>query len=276
MNLNDINPFVRIAYEFKWTEQMSKKTHAFDCRFYFIHKGKGELIVDGKKYEVKNGKLFYIPMGSTYKFTLSDDAYIYAIYFDMTNEFSYLKEPIISIDYSNDSCLRYELPEKFTKVIWSRTWKLFENIKRCIDEFTTMAPYYRDCTSGIMKESLIDLIREFELDTENEFYLASKALLFARHNARNPALSNEDIAKHVGYHPYYVSNIVKKATGYTLRQYITNTRLKKSRNLLCSTNMDIAEIAVECGFNSATYFNRIFKKNIGITPSEYRKMHMLL
>ena len=271
LNLNDINPFVRIAYEFKWTEQMSKPTYAYDCRFYYIHTGGGELFVDGKKYNARNGKVFYIPMGSTYKFVLSEGAYLYAIYFDFTNEYSHLKEPILGTERPE-----YTLPEKFTKVIWSRTWRLFESIKRCMDEFSSLAPYYREYTSGILKTSLAELIREYELDKSDEFHIASKALLFARHNAKNPNLSNEDISKHVGYHPYYISNLVKKATGCTLRQYLTNIRLKKAKNLLCSTNLDITTIATDCGFNSTAYFTRTFKTNIGITPGEYRKTHMLL
>ncbi len=275
MNFNSINPFVRIAYEFKWTEQMSKVTYAYDCRFYFIHKGNGELFVDGKKYNAKNGKLFYIPMGCTYKFILSEDAHLFAIYFDLVNDYSHLKEPIARDELYEDSP-KYTLPEKFSNVIWSRTWKLFENVKRCVDEFTAMTPYYREYTSGIIKTSLAELIREYELDTDSEYSIASKALLFTRHNARNPSLSNEDIANHVGYHPYYVSNLVKNATGYTLRQYLTNTRLKRARNLLCSTTLDITAIALDCGFNSVTYFNRVFKENIGITPGEYRRTHMLL
>lgn len=279
MKLSDINPFVRIAYEYAWNSQISRTLYAYDCRFYYIHKGNGALYVGNKKYNAKRGKLFYIPMGSSYRFDLSEDAYLYVINFDMVNDFAYIKEPIGNVPVGGNNSPEkpdYELPEKLSKVIWNRTWRLFENVKRCVDEFTTMGPYYREFTSGILKTSLIDLIKEYELDTDDDFNIASKALLYARHNCRNPLLSNEEVAGHVGYHPYYVSNLVKKATGYSLRQYIINTRLKRARNLLCSTKLDIITIAKDCGFNSVTYFNRLFKENIGITPGEYRKAHMLL
>ena len=279
MSFLEINPFVRIAYECKWNSAMSKNTYAYDCRFYYLHQGSGELVVNNKKYNAKNGKLFYIPMGCNYKFNLSDDSYLYVICFDMYGNFTYLKEPIVETEHNSPErsvIPDYELPARFSKVIWNRTWRLFENVKRCVDEFSTMGPYYREFCSGIIKSSLVELLRDYELDTDDEYTIASKALLYARHNSRNPMLSNEDIAAHVGYHPYYVSNLVKKATGLSLRQYIINTRLKRARNLLCSTKIEITTIATDCGFNSVTYFNRIFKENVGVTPGEYRKTHMLL
>lgn len=261
-NFNSVNPFVRVAYEAGWTEEMPKLTHAYDCRLYYIQEGEGELLVDDVEYNAETGNLFYIPKESDYKLSLSDGACVYAIYFDLTVDSSFSKE--------------YDFNAFFSQVICSKSKKLFENVKRCVDEFVTMTPFYREVTSGLVKQSLALLLREHLLDMGDEHNIAGKALFYCRHNITNPFLSNKDVAAYVGCHPYYVGRLVKKATGYTLRQYLQNARLERARNLLCSTKIDIATIATDCGFNSVTYFNRAFKAKIGVTPGEYRKTHMLL
>ena len=74
----------------------------------------------------------------------------------------------------------------------------------------------------------------------------------------------------------YINSLVKKATGMALRHYLIHVRVRVAKNLLCSTKMDMRAIAKRCGFNTATYFNKVFKQETGMTPGEYRKTHLLL
>ncbi|MFD1551043.1 AraC family transcriptional regulator [Putridiphycobacter roseus] len=65
----------------------------------------------------------------------------------------------------------------------------------------------------------------------------------------------------------------KKEFETTPIKYITNKRLKKAENLLRNAEMTISEIAFETGYNDPQYFTRIFKKNTGKTPTEFRAQH---
>ena len=56
--------------------------------------------------------------------------------------------------------------------------------------------------------------------------------------------------------------------------YLIEYRLEKSIELLNIAFYSITEIALQCGFNSSSYFTEIFRKNIGVTPSQYRKNHI--
>ena len=62
----------------------------------------------------------------------------------------------------------------------------------------------------------------------------------------------------------------KKATGINFTEYVSRTRTEKAKNLLLNPNLRVSEIAYEVGFQSLTHFNRIFKKLVGQSPTEYR------
>ena len=83
-------------------------------------------------------------------------------------------------------------------------------------------------------------------------------------------ISNTEVAATFGYHPFYISNVLKAAKGQTLRQYIISYRLKLAKSMLECTGKSVAEIADECGFTDASYFTKTFRQAFGETPKDYR------
>lgn len=69
----------------------------------------------------------------------------------------------------------------------------------------------------------------------------------------------------------YAGRLFKHQMQMTFKEYLNSCRIKKSKKMLRYTDMSIGEIAMYCGYNNITYFNRIFKKSIGLSPREYRK-----
>lgn len=69
----------------------------------------------------------------------------------------------------------------------------------------------------------------------------------------------------------YMSRIFKEVTSFTISEYMNLLRIAKSKEYLISTQYDLTAIAAMLGFNSLTYFERIFKKYMSITPMQYRK-----
>jgi AraC-like DNA-binding protein/ligand-binding sensor protein len=70
---------------------------------------------------------------------------------------------------------------------------------------------------------------------------------------------------------FYFCKLFKKATGMNFTEFVSRTRIEKATNLLLNPNLRVSEIAYEVGFQSLTHFNRVFKKVIGQSPSEYRE-----
>ena len=69
----------------------------------------------------------------------------------------------------------------------------------------------------------------------------------------------------------YLSHRFKDVTGFSVTDYIQMTRIRNVQALLINSDMPITEIPALCGFNSFSQFNRVFRKYIGICPSQYRK-----
>lgn len=84
-------------------------------------------------------------------------------------------------------------------------------------------------------------------------------------------LTLECVAKQVSVSPIHFHNIFKRSVGKTLHDYIESERIKKSVNLMLSTDMTLAEIAYNCGFSSQSYFNSVFRRKKGVTPRRYVK-----
>lgn len=85
------------------------------------------------------------------------------------------------------------------------------------------------------------------------------------------SLSVEELAARFGYHPAYMTSLFKKATGYTIVEYINQKRIQAAKNLLLTPpRLTIREISEMVGFPDEKYFMKLFKRYEGITPTGYR------
>jgi two-component system response regulator YesN len=84
-------------------------------------------------------------------------------------------------------------------------------------------------------------------------------------------LNLEMLAEKVYLSSGYLSFIFKKETGMNLNRYIRVFRMEKAKELLCSTNMKVAQISERVGFANVSYFCRSFREYYGSSPESYRK-----
>jgi AraC-like DNA-binding protein len=83
-------------------------------------------------------------------------------------------------------------------------------------------------------------------------------------------LSLDQVAKSVHTSKFYFCKMFKKATGINFTDYLSRVRTERAKNLLLNRNLRISEIAYEVGFQSLTHFNRVFKRILGESPTDYR------
>ncbi|HMJ91788.1 MAG TPA: helix-turn-helix domain-containing protein [Candidatus Acidoferrum sp.] len=83
-------------------------------------------------------------------------------------------------------------------------------------------------------------------------------------------LSLGQVAKAVNTSTFYFCKMFKKITGLNFTDYLSRIRIENAKNLLLNPNLRISEIAYEVGFQSLTHFNRVFKRIVGESPTEYR------
>ena len=78
-------------------------------------------------------------------------------------------------------------------------------------------------------------------------------------------------ARFVGYNPDYVSRVLRRATGASYKENVTDIRLKKAKELLKNTDLSTDRVATETGYLNASGFYKQFTSTFGITPAQYRK-----
>ena len=79
-----------------------------------------------------------------------------------------------------------------------------------------------------------------------------------------------DIAEYLHFNPKYLMRAFKNQTGAGILEYITDLRMKKAKKLLKTTRLPIKEVASQVGYGDYAYFSRVFGKECGISPKEYR------
>lgn len=90
-------------------------------------------------------------------------------------------------------------------------------------------------------------------------------------NYSDSALSQNDVARHIGISASYLSEQFSALAGQSFSSYLNTFRVEKAKQLLSSTSLPVKEVGFRCGFNSVQSFIRVFKKLTLITPGQYRE-----
>lgn len=108
-------------------------------------------------------------------------------------------------------------------------------------------------------------------DKDTNFLL--NVIEYIKTNMSNPDLKVDDLSKNSGMSRTPFFKKIKSLTGMTPNDFIRNIRLNQAAKLLSDSDLGIAEIAYNTGFTSPKYFRECFKKQFGITPSEYMEQN---
>lgn len=167
-------------------------------------------------------------------------------------------------------------------------FELFYNVVCMIRDQLTAANKLTDDNNFILNLSYQDIARISKVEDINQlmrhlllFLLDSRSATLEYSDLVNKGIqymhenydhdfSLNDICNHLSVSKNYFSYLFKRETNQNLWIYLTEIRLNKSKELLCTSDLKSYEIAYKVGYDNSSYFSKLFKKKTGQTPSEFR------
>jgi AraC-like DNA-binding protein len=106
-------------------------------------------------------------------------------------------------------------------------------------------------------------------NSHEEPAVVTSAKEFIQSHVEEPVTLTQ-VAQHVHLSPFYFCKLFKKATGMTLTEYVARVRVEKAKTLLVDPSLRISEVVYAAGFGSIPRFNSVFKRHVGMPPTQYR------
>ncbi|MGE4485465.1 MAG: AraC family transcriptional regulator [Oscillospiraceae bacterium] len=154
-----------------------------------------------------------------------------------------------------------------------------EMLKSLFEEAVNQQACYGEMIDLRFNELLILLERRFkaEADSKRTIYplptstrkkRLQKGIEFIQNNLEKP-ITVAQVAEVCGYHKNYLTEVFRGETGFTPNEYICQGKMAMARDLMLYSDLNITQVSEKLGFESIHYFSRVFKKTMGIPPSEY-------
>ena len=272
MNLTYLNPVIRSVSLYERINRTDECV-AYDSRIFYVVSGDITAVVGGVKLgHLSPGHLLYIPAGTPYKLK-GQYLRVVTVAFDPTVDHADREDvkPVPTAEYDPALVHSTEGLAPLDKMIHIEDMESErDNLLGLVSIFTSAEGEYRAHGSAILKQLLLKI-----METVDENALPSRMVealdKYIRDNASDD-ISNTELGAIFGYHPFYISKVLKDRKGTTLRQYIIAYRLKLARKLLSESAKSVNDVAEECGFNDPSYFTKTFKNAFGMTPKEYRNL----
>jgi AraC family transcriptional regulator len=144
-----------------------------------------------------------------------------------------------------------------------RIWKEM----RVMDSASSLA------IEGLSFELIAELSRHSNFVSERRLPHWLKRVREILHANFSESISLANVAKTVDVHPVHLAREFRKFYGCTLGEYVRGLRIEFACRQLSGSDMPLVEISLAAGFSHQAHFSRIFKRQIGISPSEFRSLH---
>lgn len=148
----------------------------------------------------------------------------------------------------------------FTENLFYRMWKKQTSGASLAEKMSLLYGIYSDLISSNQK---------IYLQNSARYKIEDAMALISASSDEN--ITVKSLAEHTGMSEVYFRKLFRGVTGVSPSKYIIDQRVSRAKVLLTADYLTLDDVAERCGFSSLSYFCRVFKDNIGMTPSEFRK-----
>lgn len=279
MLFSEIQPFVRYARTMTVTRDMRYPVfYPYDARLFYVKSGSGEIVADGVTLKMQKGAAVIINAGVKYRLKTPEDSVTYiAVNFDFTNRCRDRQIPVAPAKKREfDSGLiieqvAFDDKPDFNRFVYvANIEKIEKSGERLIAEYTQKLIGYDMACGCLMSGILLEILRRNRAVSSQDGNVTKRILDYIHENYAGP-ITNKSIAEHFGFHPNYLSSLVKAGTGLPMHKYILQVRLLHATELIETGLFGINEVAERTGFCDVFYFSKYFKSAMGVTPTEFAK-----
>lgn len=238
----------------------SSRSNLQSYLFFTVLSGSGELVYDGKKYDLKKGDMVFIDCRKPYSHTT--DLNLWSLrwchFYGPTLSFVYEKY----VERGGRPTFRPEETAPFLSTLdalyklasgsdYIRDMRINEELNRLCTLLMEQSWHPEEASSAPKKTSVIDVKEYLE-----------------QHYAEK--ISLDELSKQFFINKYYLTRVFKEQFGQSITAYLTSLRITHAKQLLRFSDKSVEEIGLECGLGQLHYFSRVFKEVEGVPPSIYR------
>ena len=259
-----------------FVQRNSKNTTA--CRAHihkavellYIKEGSYTVSLDNTCYEIGEGDLILFCSGAIHHVVTGES---------VQNSYYVIKiPPTFFLDFAQrdagaEYAMRFALNRRENKCFWHKEELKKSEIKRVLDTLVSEFTQEKYASEVAIKlkvmELLLTILRQ---DTQSEplvndqtSYLIYSVMNYVQEKFAED-INEKELAKSYGMSYSHFSRSFKKVTGMTFKNYLNRTRISKAEQLLFLKGCSVSEAAIACGYNSISYFIKVYRLFTGTTP----------
>ncbi len=239
-----------------------------EIELLFVLEGSLDVCVEQKTSHLKTEDILVINANKRHMLQSAENTLVMRllINYQMACEAFQSQEVIFWCDSSCSESDKYEE----LRILLKRLLK--HHVER--DEYGKTFGFLADCYAVLHQLTANFMVRSTDLQERGESDRYEERLnqinQYINSNYDQP-ISMKDLSEKLFLSNGYLSRFFKKNYGMSFANYLTNVRVFHAADELLYTDAPITLVAYDCGFTSAAFFNKVFKKAYGVTPSEFRK-----
>ncbi|MEW5561547.1 AraC family transcriptional regulator [Enterobacter asburiae] len=250
--------------------------HWHQCvEFLYISQGYGIVVVDNQHYTARPGRLFIFPPFRLHKVHVDD------------GERNHYHRSTMHIEQSAVESTLQQFPRfqaQFSRLAASGAPAQAIDLHQHADYMETILTRFAalDCREhypadevAFLVMQIMSLLPEQSAENRPQQQTASAQIMQWLEEHYGEKFSLEALAGDIGLSRSYTSRIFRQQTGGSIHEYLLTRRLKRSCDLLRTSEMSVDAIATKVGFQDVTYFITCFKRMMHQTPLQYRKQARL-
>lgn len=235
--------------------------------FFYIYQGEGQVDLRGVVYPLTKGSMFHPSLGD--RFHLSSNPQNPLLYYSVHYDYRL-------VIWEGDTAVCQEPPDSGLPLDTHRQLydhDLFHAALQHLYDLWLHKKAGHEWKERLAFQRILEMVVDQQRIEQEELWanqLIIESMEYIRNHYHEP-LKREDLASRAALSINHYASLFKKYSGYTPMQYLVKVRLDQAKTLLRNGTAPISEVAREVGFTDPLYFTRVFSREIGFSPREYRR-----